>query len=586
MGLDGTGYPPGFLYLLAIEKVALDTFGGDEITPAQDYFLVGRVVNGFIGALCIVLLALLLRQMTKSRLVAWSGALMMAMFYPVIVAYSRREVPTVPGLFFILLTLLFTVQIRHRSQIRYLYLAFGAGILAFLFKYQAAITLVLPGLVALIYLPSQKLYRHFSILGVVLLGLLTWLILDYQMFNAFQVAQFNTSRPLGLVYADGNPGIWNSVTENWKLLSAVAGSELDGATEGVSEGNNRPLIAELIDGRWIISAAIISCPLAIYVWWYKRDRELIDAPSIFIVFAFVLLFYLMMSIFLPTHSFRWIVPAVFILGGVVLMTKASQHWLDVYAKSWGRPHSYQSVAAYLDAYVPQGGRVVSREGKTAFTNMFADAVFHVYTPGDIFAEGIDDYRQRGYEYIIFEAQDLMENDRLQADPESSLELVLDLSGDEFWGPKILMYRIDPLPVHEVYADFGNAISFRGYDLAADRFSAGESLQLTLYWMSIQTNQANLIVFVHVWDTEAQQLISQFDGVPGEGFNNTWRWLGDMQFHPDPYIVPIPSNVIPGDYELPIGMYYADTGQRMAIAPQSDLEVENASLLLQTIVVEP
>ena len=56
-GLDGTGYPPGFLYLLAIEKVALDTFVGDEITPAQDYFLVGRVVNGFIGALCIVLLA-------------------------------------------------------------------------------------------------------------------------------------------------------------------------------------------------------------------------------------------------------------------------------------------------------------------------------------------------------------------------------------------------------------------------------------------------------------------------------------------------------------------------------------------------
>ncbi len=120
---------------------------------------------------------------------------------------------------------------------------------------------------------------------------------------------------------------------------------------------------------------------------------------------------------------------------------------------------------------------------------------------------------------------------------------------------------------------GDAILLVGYALPRTKFSAAESVPITLYWRADRAAEKSYTVFVHLLGTElnaAQNnfLWGQVDRVPVGGSYPTTAWRAD-QIVADPYRVPIAINAPPGTYKIEVGMYDLATGTRLKLNDGSD-----------------
>jgi len=113
--------------------------------------------------------------------------------------------------------------------------------------------------------------------------------------------------------------------------------------------------------------------------------------------------------------------------------------------------------------------------------------------------------------------------------------------------------VAPRPQNATPYSFGKQIDLVGYDLG---FAQG--LDLTLYWKRAAPIDTDYTVFVHVLDT-AGKTVAQRDIQPEEGDGPTSLW-DDGEIVPDRYAFTLP----PGAYHIELGLYQADTGQRLPI----------------------
>jgi len=79
-----------------------------------------------------------------------------------------------------------------------------------------------------------------------------------------------------------------------------------------------------------------------------------------------------------------------------------------------------------------------------------------------------------------------------------------------------------------------------------------------------------------------QIWAQKDGQPVTGFYPTGRWTAG-EFVRDPYDVAIPEGTPPGEYGLVVGMYQADTGERLPLLADNG-ETAGDSVQLGTVQV--
>ncbi len=125
----------------------------------------------------------------------------------------------------------------------------------------------------------------------------------------------------------------------------------------------------------------------------------------------------------------------------------------------------------------------------------------------------------------------------------------------------------PLPSRPVAeGDLGGVVRLLGYDLPSsageDAVEAGTSLPLTLTWECLDTMQQDYTVFVHLAGADGQPL-AQADGPPLGGSYPTSFWDEGERLD-DPYVLDIPADVPPGEYELRVGMYLLATGERLPL----------------------
>jgi hypothetical protein len=116
------------------------------------------------------------------------------------------------------------------------------------------------------------------------------------------------------------------------------------------------------------------------------------------------------------------------------------------------------------------------------------------------------------------------------------------------------------PSRPVVTQFGPAIQFLGYDLPAATVAPGETLYVDLYWQALQPPGDNYRAFVHL--TDGIHLWGQQDDNPACRLpTSIWRTgqRGLGQFR-----LPIKPETPPGRYPLIIGLYQADTLQRLKI----------------------
>ena len=102
--------------------------------------------------------------------------------------------------------------------------------------------------------------------------------------------------------------------------------------------------------------------------------------------------------------------------------------------------------------------------------------------------------------------------------------------------------------------FGKRIALIGYDV-----QLGAPTQLTLYWKRVAPVDLDYTVFVHVLDASGK-IVAQKDQMPANGSNPTSLWDdGDVIL--DRYAIDLAH----GAYRIEIGLYRAETGDRLQVA---------------------
>jgi len=142
------------------------------------------------------------------------------------------------------------------------------------------------------------------------------------------------------------------------------------------------------------------------------------------------------------------------------------------------------------------------------------------------------------------------------------------------------FKVPPIQ-HPMELNLGDKVELLGYALDATELKAGGMLSLTLYWKALAEIDTSYTVFIHLLDAE-DKIWGQRDSVPGNGALPTTGWLpGEIIV--DQYEVPIQPDASPGQYGIEIGMYQAETGERLPIINQRGQVVDNRVLLEEVTV---
>lgn len=107
---------------------------------------------------------------------------------------------------------------------------------------------------------------------------------------------------------------------------------------------------------------------------------------------------------------------------------------------------------------------------------------------------------------------------------------------------------------------GKQAQLLGYDLDQSQAFPGGQLSLTLYWQAGGPMNRPFKVFTHLLDAEGV-IRAQHDGPPGEGCCPTHTWV-EGEIIVDLHRIPLSTDLEPGPYQLVIGMYEEETGQRL------------------------
>lgn len=122
--------------------------------------------------------------------------------------------------------------------------------------------------------------------------------------------------------------------------------------------------------------------------------------------------------------------------------------------------------------------------------------------------------------------------------------------------------------------FGNWIELVGYEMAPRRVRPGEAVILTLYWRALGPTEHDYTVFTHI--LEPPQTIWGQEDRPPTPPTSQWR-AGEV--YRETYTLRVKPETPPGFYEVEIGLYRPDTGERLRLENGQDF------LLLSRIRVD-
>jgi 4-amino-4-deoxy-L-arabinose transferase-like glycosyltransferase len=138
------------------------------------------------------------------------------------------------------------------------------------------------------------------------------------------------------------------------------------------------------------------------------------------------------------------------------------------------------------------------------------------------------------------------------------------AGDSVILGKLHVRQQPPAPPQHPLADvqFGQSIALLGVDLPPAPLQPGQVLTFTLHWQALAPIAQNYTVFTHLLDSTGT-LQAQQDNAPLQGRYPTSGWAAGETII-DPYTLPLPATLAPGDYTLRVGLYLAETGRRLPL----------------------
>jgi 4-amino-4-deoxy-L-arabinose transferase-like glycosyltransferase len=135
--------------------------------------------------------------------------------------------------------------------------------------------------------------------------------------------------------------------------------------------------------------------------------------------------------------------------------------------------------------------------------------------------------------------------------------------------------------HPVEATLDGKVRLLGYNIESG-FRPGDNIHLTLFWQCLEEMEQSYTVFTHLTDAEGR-IWGQKDNPPVDGFYLTTGWEAG-EIARDQYDILISPDAPPGEYQIEVGMYLAETGERLAIKDETGQVQDNRVVLRQVRVV--
>lgn len=136
----------------------------------------------------------------------------------------------------------------------------------------------------------------------------------------------------------------------------------------------------------------------------------------------------------------------------------------------------------------------------------------------------------------------------------------------------------PAPEFPVNARFGERIRLLGYDLEVTEPVQGGEVTVTLYWQALGALDYDYTVFVHLYTPEGDGILGQHDGPPVNGTAPTSTWLPE-EVIADTHTVAV-GDAQDGAATLVVGLYLPDTGERLPVTVDGDLQPDNSFILTE------
>jgi 4-amino-4-deoxy-L-arabinose transferase-like glycosyltransferase len=121
-------------------------------------------------------------------------------------------------------------------------------------------------------------------------------------------------------------------------------------------------------------------------------------------------------------------------------------------------------------------------------------------------------------------------------------------------PEGLRHSID-LPV-----SFGDTMAFIGHDRSAAAVEPGETLKLVLYWRLLQKPACSYSIFAHLLDAEGQ-IVGEYDD---NRYATSFWWEDGGEMLLSYFPLKVKPATLPGEYQLEIGVYNRESGERLPI----------------------
>jgi hypothetical protein len=137
------------------------------------------------------------------------------------------------------------------------------------------------------------------------------------------------------------------------------------------------------------------------------------------------------------------------------------------------------------------------------------------------------------------------------------------------------FDIPPIP-HPLNVTLGGSVQLLGYDLSRERAAPGDTLTLTLFWEALAEMEEDYTVFTHLLGPDGSTT-AQRDNHPVQGTYPTSLWT-NCQIVTDVYELSVRGDATPGPHRLEVGMYAAETGDRLPAGTPDD------AITLQTITI--
>jgi hypothetical protein len=117
---------------------------------------------------------------------------------------------------------------------------------------------------------------------------------------------------------------------------------------------------------------------------------------------------------------------------------------------------------------------------------------------------------------------------------------------------------------------------------SDDWQSGETATLILFWEAVELPAQTYFMFFHLFD-DAGNLVVNINERPTRGQFPQAAWFPGTVVR-DVWSISLPADLNPGKYQVQIGLFDLDSGQRLPLRDKSGQLIDSRSLPLVEIVI--